>query len=91
VRTAEWKLVVNGPALSDPDADDSKRERLLFRIAEDPNETTNVADEHPGVVEELYAKLKAFRELQPADAVPPYAEGREGFDAPEEWQLEPPR
>ena len=90
VRTVEWKLVVNGPDLSDPAADDSKRERFLFRIAEDPNETTNVATEHPDVVEALYAKLKAFRELQPADGVPPYEEGREGFVAPKEWKLEPP-
>lgn len=90
VRTAEWKLVVNGPDLSDSEADDSRRERLLFRIAEDPNETTDVAAEHPDVVAELYAKVKAFRELQPADGVPPYAEGREGFIAPEEWRLGPP-
>jgi arylsulfatase B len=85
--TTLWKLVVIGPVVTDPDADDSKRQKLLYFIREDPNERNNVAAEHPGVVEELYGKIKAFRALQPKDAVPPYSEGREGFKAPKEWRI----
>ena len=33
----------------------------LFNIIEDPHETTNVADEHPGMVRELVAMLEAAR------------------------------
>ena len=33
------------------------------------------------------APAREFRALQPADAVPPYNEGKEGFKAPKEWKL----
>ena len=33
----------------------------LFNIIEDPHETTNVAEEHPGMVRELVAMLEAAR------------------------------
>ena len=37
---------------------------------------------------EMEAKLKAFRALQPANAVPPYDEGRDSdFQAPTEWKM----
>lgn len=85
--TTLWKLVVIGPVVTDPDADDSKREKYLYLIREDPNERNNVAAEHPDIVEELYEKVKAFRALQPTDAVPPYAQGKEGFEAPEHWRI----
>ena len=39
------------------------------------------------MVKELYEKVKAFRALQPKDAVPPFSEGREGFTAPKEWLI----
>ena len=70
-----WKLVVKGPNIIDAGADDSLRKRYLFRIDRDPNETENLAAEKPDRVAQMYAKLMAFRALQPADAVPPYAEG----------------
>ncbi len=89
VITPEWKLVVLGPRITDPSADASKREILLFEIARDPNETTNVAEDHPEIVEWLMAKARNFRALQPANAVRPYNEGREGFKAPKEWRLRP--
>ena len=86
----DWKLVVTGPNVADTKADDAKRERFLFRIVEDPFEKINLAKKHPGVVKRMYQKVKAFRELQPADGVPPYAEGREGFVAPKEWLMPGP-
>ncbi len=86
--TDEWKLVVLGPAVNDEAAEDSARRRFLFRIQEDPYEQHNVAADHPDVVSEMYQKVKAFRALQPDDAVPPYDEGRDsGFVAPERWSI----
>ncbi len=87
--TDEWKLVVLGPAVSDESADDAQRQRMLFRIDEDMAEERDVAAEHPQKVAEMYAKIKEFRALQPADAVPPYNEGRESssFQAPPEWRI----
>ena len=88
VMNNEWKLIVLGPTLTDELADDSQRRRLLFHISEDPHETTDVAAEHLERVAEMEAKLKAFRALQPANAVPPYNEGRDSdFQAPTEWKM----
>ncbi|MBI1354460.1 MAG: sulfatase-like hydrolase/transferase [Acidobacteria bacterium] len=86
-RDGPWKLVVAGPNLADPNADDSLRTRYLFRLDRDPNETTNLADKEPARVKAMYAKAKAFRELQPPGGVPPYGEGKEGFVAPKEWKI----
>ncbi|MDA2938027.1 sulfatase-like hydrolase/transferase [Acidobacteria bacterium AH-259-A15] len=85
--TPEWKLVVLGPNVADPKADDSKRKNLLFRIEEDPLEKTDLAAKHPRLVERMFEKVRAFRALQPEDAVAPYAEGREGFTAPKDWRI----
>ena len=83
----DWKLVVTGPNVADESANDSKRQRLLFRIVEDPFEKTNLAKKHPDMVRRMYQKVKVFRALQPPDAVAPFAEGREGFVAPKEWLI----
>lgn len=87
--TNEWKLIVLGPAVNDESADDSKRRRMLFHIADDMAEEHDVAAEHPEKVAEMYAKAKEFRALQPADAIPPYSEGREdaSFQPPPEWRI----
>ena len=45
--TNEWKLAVFGPQVDDDRYDDSKRQRLLFNLREDSQETTNLADQHP--------------------------------------------
>jgi arylsulfatase B len=87
VITPEWKLVVTGPNIVNPEADASKRETYLFAIDRDPNETENVAEEHPLIVEWLMRKAREFRALQPANGVRPYDEGRQGFKAPKEWKL----
>lgn len=87
-RAGDWKLVVTGTNLADAAADDSKRKRHLFRLDRDPNERNDLAANEPQRVEAMYAKAKAFRELQPADAVPPYAEGQdEPFTPPTEWRM----
>ena len=85
--TPEWKLVVEGPNVASDKADDSKRVRRLFRIAEDPHEKNDLAASNRDVAQRMYEKVKAFRALQPTDGVPPYAEGREGFQAPKDWRF----
>jgi arylsulfatase B len=82
----QWKLVVIGRKLTDPNPA-APREIHLFRIAEDPYEEKNVAGDNPEVVERMLEKLRSFRALQPANAVPPYGERPEGFVAPEEWRM----
>jgi arylsulfatase B len=85
--TPEWKLVVLGRMVTDAAADDSKRRKLLFRIGEDPFEKHDLAAQHPDIVKRMYEKVKAFRALQPANSVPPFDEGREGFKPPKRWAL----
>ncbi len=82
----EWKLVVLGRKLTDPNPA-ARRVVHLFRIADDPYEKNNVADECPGVVKRMFEKLVAFRALQPANAVPPYSQRAGEFAAPKEWMI----
>lgn len=88
VITPRWKLIVLGPDVRENDAISDKHQRYLFRIADDPHEKTNVAAEHADVVKRLIGELKAFRAFQPADAIPPYGQGRRGFTAPKDWRIE---
>ncbi|QDV75828.1 arylsulfatase B [Botrimarina mediterranea] len=60
----------------------------LFDLTDDPNETTNIADEHPKVAAELCEALKRYEALASKERMPGYAEGREGFVAPKDWAIE---
>ncbi len=82
----EWKLVANGPKITDTEAR-GQRDVLLFRIASDPYEKSNVAAENKTVVDRMLAKLKKFRDLQPADAVAPYRQRDRAFKAPKDWRI----
>lgn len=82
----EWKLVVIGQKLTDLNPR-SPREVHLFRIGEDPYEKTDLAAENPEVVRRMIEKLKRFRALQPANAVPPYGQRSGDFVAPKEWKI----
>jgi arylsulfatase A-like enzyme len=53
VRRGEWKLVVNGPASTENGEKIPAQEFFLSNLAEDPGETTNLADAHPEIVEEF--------------------------------------
>ena len=74
IRKGDWKLI---PATNVPDWVDSKHNRyenplstpvhtgnqpFLFNLADDPGETTNLAEEYPEKVEELYSLLNDIRE-----------------------------
>ena len=82
----EWKLVVIGRKLTDPNPN-IRRTIHLFHIADDPCEKNNLADENPAVVKRMLEKLTAFRVLQPANAVPPYSQRSGDFVAPREWRI----
>ena len=87
ILTPEWKLVLLGPDVSTNDPASGRHRRLLFRITEDPNETHDLAAEHPDVVNRLTTRLVEFRRLQPTDEVPPYGQGRRGFKPPKDWRI----
>ena len=85
--TNDWKLVVVGPDVTDETADDSLRKRFLFKISEDLAEEHNVLEENRELADSMYQRIKEFRALQPADAIAPYNQGRDGFQAPPLWEL----
>jgi hypothetical protein len=87
--TNECKLLILGPQVNDDSLDDSKPQRLLFKLKEDPWETINLAGEYPERVQEMYAKLRAVRDLMPEVSVPPFLQARETENPkpPKEWKL----
>jgi len=86
--TPEWKLIVLGPDVRRDS--DAGQETYLFRIEEDPLEKMNLANKRPEVVSRLKKRLVELRSLQPADAVPIYAGGKDGFKAPKNWEVKAP-
>ncbi|MFN3150290.1 sulfatase-like hydrolase/transferase [Bremerella sp.] len=85
-----WKLVVNGPQLTDVNQlKDGSHEVNLFHLEHDLNETTNLAKQNPKIVEQLAKQLVDHRALQPKNSVPPYGVGQAGFVPPPNWALDP--
>jgi arylsulfatase B len=82
-----WKLIVNGPKISDAGIPRSRRNTLLYRIETDPYESKNLAEQHPDVVDRMWKKLAKFRSLQPANAVAPYQSRDNSFTPPPEWKI----
>jgi arylsulfatase A-like enzyme len=60
-------------------------ENFLFRIAEDPNETTNLASSFPAVVKDLAARIEAWKRLHPAGGVQFSNKPPDGWKAPAQW------
>jgi arylsulfatase B len=85
IRTAKWKLLINGPNIAGGEWQTAKHERFLFRIDRDPNETTDLLLSHPEVADRLAGKLVAHRKLQPPGGVGVYNAGRKKFKAPADW------
>ncbi len=57
----------------------------LFKIADDPNEYTNLAAEHPGVVEEMAEGIRSWRALYPISGTRSHLAGPPGWRAPKDW------
>lgn len=97
IRRGAWKLVINGritannleeAGLPKAGAEKAAGEKTaassveLFNLAEDPYEQNNLAAQRPEVVEQLRARLEAYR----AAAVPPKAEDQPvNYKAPRVW------
>jgi arylsulfatase B len=73
VHHREWKLVIDGD------------KTLLFRIVEDPNETTDVAASEPKLVADLTAAIGKWKQLHPKDGVRLADHEPEGYKAPPKW------
>ncbi len=58
IRDGDWKLVVNHPRAKPGTMENETIE--LYRLADDPSETTNLADQHPRVAADLLRRLKAW-------------------------------
>ncbi len=85
-----WKLIYYGPGLLEAgDSPDPNVHQIsLFDLDSDLSEKHDLGSAHPDRVARMLAALKTFRRLQPADGLPPYDEGREGFIPPPDWNIE---
>jgi len=83
-----WKLIYVGPRIlkaKDPITDG---EIHLFKINEDPNETTDLAADNGEVVRKLLAKLKAYRSWHgPTCLLDEPSKRPKDFKAPKDWIL----
>jgi arylsulfatase B len=79
----EWKLVranAGNPKMEN-------KEDMLFRIATDTSETTNVKTQFSAEYDKMLKKVKPFDEIQPSIQVPPFGQGKNKFKAPKEWKI----
>ena len=88
IRVGDWKLVRNGKLNEVPDVEAGREMSTiadvweLFNLADDPSEQTNLADKHPGKLEELRARYQSLA----AQAVPPKIRPRSpDFKVPAVW------
>ena len=93
IRVGNWKLVLNGNGHA---AEVTQRERgavvspgpvkiELFDLAADPGELSNLAEAHPGKVEELRARYQTLA----AQSVPPMLKPRDpNFKTPKVWGVQ---
>jgi arylsulfatase A-like enzyme len=73
VHHQEWKLVVDG------------EKKLLFRIGEDPNETTDLAAKEPKLVADLSARIDQWKQLHPKNGERSTDRPPAGFQSPPQW------
>lgn len=73
VVSQEWKL----------------KDGKLYRLTDDPKETTDVADQRPEVATQLRQALDQYESLASKERLPDYGEGRANFVSPKDWAIEP--
>lgn len=74
VHSGPWKLVQH--------QQNGATRNMLFRIHEDLTEKNDLAPNHPDVVQQLVAKLEAWRKIEPAHSERQSGEAREGWKPP---------
>jgi arylsulfatase A-like enzyme len=77
-----WKLIVKGDAFHSTDLG-----LELYKLTDDPGEKTNLTGKHPKRAFEMLSQIQKFGILQKPGATL-YSQGREGFIAPKDWQIE---
>lgn len=85
VKTKRWKLVVEGPDVRN--GRNEQQSISLYRMPNDLLESDNLAAQYPDVVDRLFLQLRAYRSLQPEDAVPIYSVGKKAFKPWSEWRI----
>jgi arylsulfatase A-like enzyme len=84
LRMGRWKLVHNGGVQANATQGPARERFELFDLAADPGEQTDLADQHPEVLEDLRARLDALRAAAVAPNIVPN-QAPEGFETPEVW------
>lgn len=64
VRSGKWKLHHRPRATGQPGRPHLEIDRFLVNLETDPGEQSNLADKHPGIVEELENKYKQWEETE---------------------------
>ncbi|MCP4377786.1 MAG: sulfatase-like hydrolase/transferase [bacterium] len=82
-----WKFIYIGPPILETDDPLSQGRVYLFRINDDPNEKTDLADKHPDVVKTMLAKLKEYRSWHGKTCLNEDKATRRDFTAPKDWIL----
>ena len=63
-------------------------ENMLFNMQEDPGETTNIKEKHSEIFEKLKQTVDNYDTIESKQEVLPYEDGKKGFKAPREWNIE---
>ena len=63
------------------------KEDALFKIMEDPSESTNIKGNNLKVYKDLVETVRDYDDIEPKNAVPPYGQGKKGFKAPKNWKI----
>lgn len=81
-----WKIILadGNPSKMKLDMGDDQ----LFKIDEDPNETTNVKDQYPEDFQRMKDVISPYLNIISPFEVPDYGDGQAGFVAPENWHVE---
>jgi arylsulfatase B len=85
VHLGSWKLVAKGDFFAEGPSEKTVLE--LYDLAKDVKEAQDLAAQHPQKVAELHRRLREFGTWQ-RPGVTPYGEGREGFVAPKDWNIQ---
>lgn len=83
VVTNEWKFIEKGHNRRIKSTSD-----MLFQIDKDPTEASNVINEYVAKAQELRRIAQKYDSIKPPRSIPPFTEGKEGFNAPKEWKVQ---